>query len=130
LLDATLDIKRKVDVVNTISGTPAPEYIWAADVSVTGKMTVIMETDAQLLAYLNNSQPSLTLNYAPVAGTQLQFHINNCGYTATTIERGKDFIEAGISYTALFNSADVGASGAYSPIKVTLQNAVAPGLYK
>jgi hypothetical protein len=130
LLDASLDIKRKVDVVDTVSGTQAPEYIWSADLSVSGKMTVIMESDAQLLAYLNNSQPSLDINYAPSTGLGLTFHMSKCGYTAATIERGKDFIEAGINFTGIFNTSDVGASGAYSPIKVTLQNSVNPGTYK
>jgi hypothetical protein len=130
VLTADIDIKRKVDPVHTIDGTPGPYAIFGGGLSVTGKMTVVMESDAQLLAYLNNSQPSLNINYAPAAGQQLQFNLNNLGYTATVIGRSKDYVECDITYTGLFNSTNAGASGGYSPIKVTLQNAVAPGLYR
>jgi hypothetical protein len=130
VMTADIDIKRKVDSVHTIDGTPGPYAIFGGALSVTGKMSVVMESDAQLTAYLNNSQPSLNINYTPAAGQQLQFNLNNVGYTAVVIGRSKDYVEADITYTGIFNTTNVGASGGYSPIKVTLQNAVTPGLYR
>jgi hypothetical protein len=130
VMTANIDIKRKVDSVHTIDGTAGPYAIFGGGLSVTGKMTVVMESDAQLTAYLNNSQPSLNINYTPAAGQQLQFNLNNVGYTAVVVGRSKDYVEADITYTGIFNATNAGASGGYSPIKVTLQNAVAPGLYR
>jgi hypothetical protein len=51
-------------------------------------------------------------------------------YESADISRGKDYVELPISFKAVANSTDVGASGGYSPIKVTLQNAITSGTYK
>lgn len=127
-----LDFKRKVSPVNVINGVPAPISIFAADLAVSGKMTLVMPDDTQLLNYINNSQPALDINYTTgvsAALVQLKVHLSQAAYTAATIERGKDWVEVAVTFTGVFNSTDVGASGGLSPVKVTLQNAVPAAVY-
>ena len=55
--------------------------------------------------------------------------MTKCAFTVAKIERGKDFIELNVTYKAIANTTDVGATSGYSPIKVTLKNAKASGTY-
>jgi hypothetical protein len=126
-------LKRKTTQIHTVAGQQGAQSVFAADLSVTGKMDVIMIDDSQLMNYLNNSQPSLDVNYSVGTGTaavQFKLHMTKAAYTAATVDRSKEFVQLSISYTAVFNSTDVGASGGYSPIKATLQNALPSGTYK
>ncbi|PJN00793.1 hypothetical protein CG740_23085 [Streptomyces sp. CB01201] len=133
LIDGECTIKRSVDAINTVDSTQAPYALWSGPVSVSGKLTLVMEDDTQLLNYLNNSQPALDINYAQGAGAsavQVKLHMTKCAFTAADIERSKDYIALSVDYEAVANTTDVGGSGGYSPIKVTLQNALATGTYK
>jgi hypothetical protein len=92
----------------------------------------VLESDTQLNYYLNNTQPSLKLDFSTGAGAtlvQVQFNMTKCAFTVAKIERGKDYVELSVNYKAIANTTDVGASSGYSPIKVTLQNAKASGTY-
>ncbi|MEV6046036.1 phage tail tube protein [Streptomyces xanthochromogenes] len=133
LIDGECTIKRPVDAISTVDGTQAPYALWSGPVSVSGKLTLVMEDDTQLLNYLNNSQPSLDINYAQGAGAsavQVKLHMTKAAYTAADIDRGKDYIALSVDYEAVANTTDIGGSGGYSPIKVTLQNALTTGTYK
>jgi hypothetical protein len=55
--------KRNVNVIHALDGTQAPYSIFVGPLGVTGKLSVIMEDDTELLRYLNNTQPSLTVNW-------------------------------------------------------------------
>ncbi|MFE9372248.1 phage tail tube protein [Streptomyces sp. NPDC006711] len=133
LIDGECTIKRSVDVISTVDGTQAPYALWSGPVSVSGKLTMVMEDDTQLLNYLNNSQPSLDINYSQGAGAaavQVKLHMTKAAFTTADIDRGKDYIALSVDYEAVANTTDVGASSGYSPLKVTLQNALATGTYK
>lgn len=132
VLSFECDIKRKTTPIHTISGQQGAQVVFAADLGVSGKLDVVMDNDAQLLNYLNNSQPSLDVNYSIGSGASLQqfkLHMTKAAYTAATVDRSKEYVQLSINYTAVFNSTDVGTSGGFSPIKVTLQNNVASGTY-
>jgi hypothetical protein len=133
VLDAEVTIKRPVTVVNTVDGTQAPTNLWSGPITVDGKMTVIMEDDTQLTNYLTQVQPSIDINFAQGAGaaaTQVKLHMSKVAYSAADISRGKDFVEIPITFEALANSTDIGTSAGFSPIKVTVQNAITSGTYK
>jgi hypothetical protein len=120
-------------VVDTVDGSQNPFLLWSGPVSVSGKLTMVMEDDTQLVNYLTNVQPSLDLAWnqgAGASGVTIQLHMTNVVYQSAEIGRGKDYVELSISFNAKANSTDVGASGGYSPIKVTLKNAIATGTYK
>lgn len=133
LIDGECTMKRPVDIIHTVDGTSAPYALWSGPLTVSGKLTMVMEDDTQLLNYLNNSQPSLDINYSQGAGAsavQVKLHMTKAAFTTADIERGKTYISLSVDYEAVANTTDVGGSGGYSPIKVTLQNALASGTYK
>lgn len=133
IVDGECTIKRPITVVHAVDGTQAPYALWSGPVSASGKLTMVMEDDTQYLNYLNNSKPSLDINFtqgAAAALVQVKLHMSKAAFTGAEINRGKDYIELSVDFDALANTTDVGASAGYSPIKVTLQNAAAPATYK
>lgn len=133
LIDGEVTIKRSVTIINSVDGTQAPVQLWSGPVQVDGKATLVMEDDTALTQYLTTAKPSVDFNFSAGAGAtavQLKLHMTKCSISAADITRGKDYVEIPITFTALANSTDIGASGGYSPIKVTVQNAVISGTYK
>lgn len=125
----SVTIKREVDIEFTNQNAQTPYIIQRGEVTVDWTLDVIKPSDETVLNYmLNNTQG------------QLQFDVDNgvvgAGHLQVTINMSKaqwrsvpiDFSEAAIGYKAsgmgLANTTDAGASGGYSPIKITLQNAV------
>lgn len=132
VLDGTCDIKRTVDVIDTIDGAANPYALFAGPVSVTGKLSVVAETEATLTNYLNNVQPSLDIAFSQGAGVTLNsvtLHMTSAAYITGAINRGKDYIGFDITYDAVANTTDVGATGGYSPIKATVASAKPAGTY-
>jgi hypothetical protein len=133
VLDGNIQIKRPVTVIDTVDGSQAPHALWSGPVAVSGKLTLVMEDETQLTNYLNSSTTALDVNFTTGTGAaaqQLKLHMTNVVYESADISRGKDYVELPISFKAVANSTDIGASGGYSPIKVTLQNAITSGTYK
>jgi hypothetical protein len=132
-LDAEVTIKRPVSVLNTVDGTQGPAALWSGPVSVDGKMTLIMEDDTQLTNYLTAVQPALEFAWSQGTGvtqTGLNLHMSKCAYSAADITRGKDYVEVPVTFSAIANITDIGTSAGYSPIKATLTNAIAAGVFK
>jgi hypothetical protein len=133
VIDGEVTIKRTVTVINAIDGSQAPASLWSGPVQVDGKATLIMEDDTQLTNYLTNVKPAVDFNFSAGTGAsavQLKLHMSKCAISAADVTRGKDYVEVPITWTAIANITDVGTSGGYSPIKVTVQNAVTSGTYK
>jgi hypothetical protein len=131
-MTGNIDMKRPVTPIYGIGQTQDPYQVFLGPLEVTGKITFIMETDAQLTNFLNNVQPAIVLNWAYGAGAtavQIQATITKGAYTAAVIERGQDFVQVSIDLNAQANTTDDGASGGFAPIKWVLQNAKPSGTY-
>jgi hypothetical protein len=131
-MTGNIDMKRPVTPIYGISNTQNPFSVFLGPLEVTGKITFIMETDAQLTNFLSDSQPAIVLNWAYGAGAaavQIQATITKGAYTAAVIERGQDFVQVTVDLNAQANTTDDGASGGFAPIKWVLQNAKASGTY-
>lgn len=131
-LDIELSFKRKVEVVNAIDGTASPSFIWSGPLDVTGKVTTIFSDTTDYLNMVNNSQPAVVVGFTTGSGatlTALSVQMSQAAFTAATPDRGKDYVTLAIDLAARANTTDIGASGGYSPAKVTLQNAIASGTY-
>jgi hypothetical protein len=131
-MTGNIDLKRPVTPIYGISNTQNPFSVFLGPLEVTGKITFIMETDAQLTNFLSDTQPAIVLNWAYGAGAaavQIQATITKGAYTAAVIERGQDFVQVTVDLNAQANTTDDGASGGYAPIKWVLQNAKASGTY-
>ena len=133
LLDGSCDIKRAMTATHTLNASPNPYRIYAGKVMVSGKLSFITESgEAQLVNYLTNAQPSLDLNYSQGTGaalTQVKLHMSKCAYTMGIQTRGKDYVQTDVTYKAVANVTDVGASAGYGHIVATIQNAKPSGTY-
>ena len=130
--EAEVDFKRTATPVFTLQNSQNPYSVFVGDLEVTGKLKLIMEDDTELTRYLTNTQPSMSLDLQQGAGAavvEVKFVMTKCAYTNADIDRGADYVVLQVDFTAIANTTDAGASGGYSPIKATLQNAIASGTY-
>jgi hypothetical protein len=115
-----------------VTGALAP-YLQRSDVlTVTGQLTLAVVADTYHQDQLAGTAVALDLNYSRGAGAslrQLVVHCSKAYFTAAPRDYGKKWIELAAAFRADGNTTDVGASGGYSPAKVTLKNAVASGTY-
>lgn len=129
-------ITRQLSPVFNIDGTDAPYEIFSGKLAVSGKLVAIMEDDTELNRYTGAAKAttSLDIDYTHGAGAALvevKQHMTKVQYVSPTkITRGKEYVEVEIEFKAIANTTDAGASGGYSPLKVTLQNALPSGTYK
>ena len=131
-MSGNIDMVRPVTPVYGISATQDPFQVFLGPLEVTGKITFLMETDAELTNFLSNTQPAIVLNWAYGTGAtavQIQATITKGAYTAAMIERGEDFVQVSIDLNGQSNTTDAGTSGGFSPIKWVIQNAKASGTY-
>jgi hypothetical protein len=131
--DGEISIKRKMTVIRGANGTQNPYRVWSGDVSVEGKLTLVMENNTQRTAFQAGTVQAFEASYAAGAGaaaTGLTLHCTQVIYTEGTPVYGKDYIELPVTFKAIANTSDIGASGGYSPIKATLTNALPSGTYK
>lgn len=129
IMDGSVDLKRTVEAIQTVDGNQDPYKMWTGLLTVSGKLNVIYEDQAELARYLNNTQPSLDLKWSAGANSSLQLHMSKVAYTVADVQRSKAFGMVSISYTAQANVTDVGASLGYSPIKATLVNGKPSGTF-
>lgn len=132
VVSGEVTIKRPVNAINTADGTQAPKSIFAGPVTVDGKATFLMEDDSRLTDFLASTQQIVDFTFNNGAGataTQVKLHMTKAVITVGTINRGKDEVEIDCSFTGLANTTDAGASGGFSPIKVTLLNAKTGSTY-
>jgi hypothetical protein len=131
--DGELAIKRKMTVIRGANGTQNPYRVFTGDVSVTGKATLVMENNTQRTAFQAATLQAFEVTYTVGAGasqTGLTLHCTQVVFTEGTPTYGKDYIELPVTFKAIANTTDIGASGGYSPIKATLLNALPSGTYK
>lgn len=125
-------LKRNTTAQMNVDGTQGPYGIFAGPLQVTGKMTLIHEDDTELTRYLTGAETTLAIDFtqgAAAALTQVLLTMSKVEYTEGKKVTGKDWVETEIGFEACANTTDVGASAGFSPIKVTLQNAIASGVY-
>jgi hypothetical protein len=123
--EATVTLTRKMDVINDLNGTQAPAQIFVGPLTVAWKISGLADTtDLALKYYLNNTQPAIDLTMTQSASAILEVHSSVVAMTAGPFKADKDVMEIDLAGTAIANTTDVGASGGYSPVKITLTNSV------
>jgi hypothetical protein len=132
LAEGNINITRPLSAIFTVDGNQAPYQIFQGAVSVDGSLKLIFEDDSDLNNYLSNTQPSLDITFSQGTGataTSIKFTMSKCAFQVAKIDRSKDYVELDVTYKAIANGTDVGASAGYSPIKVVLNNAKATAVY-
>jgi hypothetical protein len=78
---------------------------------------------------LNNSQPQLqiiaTNGLTGAAKVSMQIDVQVCAFDAAVIEASKALLGYNTQFQAVGNTTNTGNSAGYSPLMVTLTNAVA-----
>jgi hypothetical protein len=133
IISGDVTIKRKVTVEHTLNGAQQPYTIWVGPATVDFKFKCLAEA-AQLpyLQFLGGAATTVDLLWTQGAGAavnSLKLHMSQARYTVGTITRGSDAVEFDITGVGEGNTTDAGASLGYSPIKATIQSAIAAGLY-
>jgi hypothetical protein len=131
-MTGNIDMTRPATPIYGISNTQDPYQVFLGPLEVTGKITFVMDSDAELLNFLNNTQPALVFNWNYGSGAsevQIQATLTKGAYTTGVIERGEDFVQVTVDINAQSNTTDAGSSGGFSPIKWVLKNAKASGTY-
>jgi hypothetical protein len=131
--DGEITIKRAITAIRGAAGTQNPYRIWSGDVAVEGKATLVMENSTQRTNFQAGTVQAFETSYSQGSGLTtngLTLHCSQVVFTEGTPSYGKDYIELPVTFRAIGNATDIGASGGYSPIKATLANAIASGTYK
>jgi Phage tail tube protein len=126
------NFKRTATPLHTVQGIQDPYKIWVSRMGLAGKLTFIMEDDAELIRYLTNTQPSLDVTFAAGAGataTSIGLHSTKCGYKVAKQNFSKDYVALDVDWTGKANTTDAGASGGFSQAKISIANALAAGTY-
>lgn len=127
--DAEIDIKRQVVAIKTINNSQVPYAIFSGVMSVEGKATLVMEDDTYLTDYLSATKTSLDFVFTQSTGNSIEFNMNKANFSAAAIQRTKEYVQIPVSFKAYGNSTNVGSSGGYGPLTVTLINSIATGVY-
>ncbi len=125
-LTAEISFKRgEFGPVTTLDGTADPMQIYSGPLAVTGKMTLVVDDDAQFQNYLYQTQPAF--NLSALQGTAefvngIAIQVTQANYeNLKLMQTGKGYITLEVPFTALANSTDGNtAGGGSSPAKVTL----------
>lgn len=127
--DGELTFKRTVTAIPTVNGSQAPAAIFAGgDLEVTGKANLIYDQAATAYTpYVTNTAQPWEINFSFGSGASsrgIKFHGSQMLITAAPHTRSKTWVELPITLEDTANTTDVGHSGGYSPVQVTLTNAV------
>ena len=93
---------------------------------------MVMEDEAEITKFLASTSETLELSFTNGAGatqTGLDIVMSKAIYKTLVKDRSKDYVALQIEATALGNNTDVGASGGFSPLSVTVTNAIAAGVF-
>jgi hypothetical protein len=128
LVDGEIDYKRGTKPIPAITGLPGYYANWAGPLDTAGgKITVIMESDAELNYFLTNAKgTALDLKFTDPGLNTIDFHFSNTLWSSGKKNPGKDWGEVDLEWWAQPNSTDVvaGGGGALAPGTVTITNAV------
>lgn len=129
----TFTFSRTVTPNYTVNGVQHPYTLWAGTYEQTAKCGFIIDDDTEYTRYLNNTQPAFDVTFTRGVGSAylaLGIHMSQAAYvTGKPAVRSKDYVTAEFDITGIANGTDKGVSGGLSPVKVTLTNAVPPGIY-
>lgn len=123
-----INIACPVTEVTTV-GSQSPYVNWSGLVAVTGKLTVVTTDASYRTAMLAGTNTSINVTYTQGANS-IALQCSSVKYKTVGLDRSKTYLEWSIDFEAIANTTDIGASGGYSPIAVTLLNGMPSGTYK
>ena len=111
----------------TLQGIQDPLAIFGGPLAVSVKATAIADDDVELLRYINQTQPSFTINArigggAAATDNGIQIQTSKANYEAVKImNTGKAWVVVDLPFQAIANAVDsTTAGGGLSPAKTTI----------
>lgn len=127
----SLNLTRQVKVYPTL-GQQQPYIIRQGKFGVTGKMSILASSEGPLTDYLQGNTRQLQFKLTSGSGATTQnitFDMQQAYYNSVVPNRGDEMVKLDVDFKGIANTTNVGASGGFSPIMVTLGNAVPVGTY-
>lgn len=127
----SVSLTRKLKLYPTLSAKN-PYIIRQGKFGITGKFSLVAADESALTNYLTNVQPQLQVVMSTGSGAttqKLQFDLQQVYYKTSSINRSSEAVGFDVDFTGIANTTNIGASGGFSPCLVTIQNAVAVGVY-
>lgn len=128
LTDWSLTISRNIVVQHTADGTQAPYGLFRGEVTVAGKASFVAADESPLITqFLANQQPAIVLVVDNGGATTA---VRKCTLTMTkgaydsAVQKNDTLMGWDVTWKAIANSTDVGASAGLGPITALVQNAV------
>jgi hypothetical protein len=119
-------IQRKLDPVWTTQGAQNPYVIARGGVSAGLKLMFdAAPSEAPLLALLNNTQPQTQFIATGPNSTSITVDAQVSAYDTSKLNDGKAVFGYDVSAKLIGNTTNAGNSPGYSPLKITIVNAVA-----
>lgn len=118
-------IQRKLEVIWTTQGVQNPYVIARGGVSATAKlMFEATPSEAPLLALLNNTQPQTQFVATGPNSTTITVDSQVNAYETSKINDGKAVFGYDVGSRMIANTTNVGNSAGFSPLKITIVNAI------
>lgn len=131
IVSGDINIKRTVEVIHNVDGLATPYAIFGGgDLECTGSFMAVYEDDSIYSTYLNGTQQALDFTWTQ--GTAVvKVHMSTAQIIDAVVTRaGGKYVELSCKFEAVANTTDKGASGGYSPVAISLTNALPAGTYK
>lgn len=127
VMDATLTIGRAVKPLFTLDGSQTPYIIARNGLEISGKLTQLAQDESPMLDMLNNVQPQLQLvmsnGKTGASLLSVTFNLQVAAYDTVKLNAA-DEIQYDVTFKAIANSTNAGASGGLSPGSIIVQNAI------
>jgi hypothetical protein len=131
--DFEIDLARALKIYYTAQGSQNPYFIQRGRLTVTGKLNFVVANETPLTYLLQNTQPQLQLVISNGLATtnllSMQVDMQQAAFTTSKISRANAAVEYAVEFAGIANTTNAGWSGGFSPIAITMQNAVAPNAW-
>jgi hypothetical protein len=129
--DFEITVNRAAEAILTVNGTQSPFAIFAGPLDVNGTLTAVYQgsTDNDLVSFLTNAQPAMTIKSSPVGDTVhgYTFQTSVVAYDDVAVA-GNKWMELKATWKAMANTSDVAGGGNLSPLLFSMTSPVATAL--
>jgi hypothetical protein len=131
--DFGLSIKRELKVYDTAQNSTNPYTIFRGKLTVSGSLNFVVANETPLTYLNSNTQPQLQIIVSNgLSGASLlsmQWDLQAAAWTTSKIQRGNPAVEYAVEFDSIANTTNVGFSGGFGPLSITMQNAVAANTF-
>jgi hypothetical protein len=126
--DGEILFKRTLEPIFTVQGSQSPYFIQRGPLAVTGKLTFVAADETAYLNMIQNTQPQIQFlldnGLAGAADITVTVDMQKCAFTAAKYNASKVAVRYDVTFEAVANTTNIGASGGFGPATCTVKNAV------